>query len=60
MVDMFFKYFVFIRAPYECPTKEATRIFFGNVVKFFGMHEDIVSDQCEQFIDRFQVELFKI
>ena len=60
MVERFSKYSVFIRAPYECPAEEVKRIFFGNIVKYFGMHADIVSDQCERFIDKFQVELFKI
>ena len=44
VVDRFSKYDVLIPAPSECPTEEAARIFFSNVVKHFGMPEDIVSD----------------
>ena len=44
VVDRFSKYFVFIPASNECPAEEAARIFFSNVVKHFGILEDIVSD----------------
>ena len=60
VVDRFSKYAVFIPASGECPAEEATRIFFSNVVKHFGMPENIVSDRDTRFTDRFWVELFKI
>ena len=60
MVDKLSKYVVFIPAPSECPAEEATRIFFSNVVKHFGMPEDIVSDQDTRFTGSFWVELFKM
>ena len=60
VVDRFSKYFVFIPASNECPTEEAARIFFSNVVKHFGMLEDIVSDRDTRFTCRFWVELFKM
>ena len=44
VVDRFSKYAIFIPAPSECPAEEVVRIFFSNVVKHFGMLEDIVSD----------------
>ena len=44
VVDRFSNYAVFIPAPSECPAKEATRIFFSNVMKHFGMPNDIVRD----------------
>ena len=60
MVDSFSKYVVFILAPSERPSKEAARIFFSNIMKHFGMLEDIVSDRDMQFIGRFWVVLFKM
>ena len=60
MVDRFSKYVVFIPAPSECLAEEAARIFFSNVVKHFGMPEDIVSDRDTGFTGRFWVELFKL
>ena len=60
VVDRFSKYVVFIPAPSECPADEAARIFFSNVVKHFGMPEDIVSDRDTRFTGRFWVELFKM
>ena len=60
VVDKFSKYVVFIPATSECPTKEASQIFFSNIVKHFGMPEDIVSDRDTQFTCRFWVELFKM
>ena len=60
VVDRFSNYAVFIRASSECPAEEATRIFFDNVVKHFGMPEDRVSDRDMRFIGKFWVELFKI
>ena len=60
VVDRFSKYVVFIPAPSECPAKEAARIFFSNVVKHFGMPEDIMSDRDTRFTSRFWAELFKM
>ena len=60
VVDRFSKYVVFMPASSECPVEEATRIFFSNIVKHFGMLEDIVSDRDTQFTSRFCVELFKM
>ncbi|KAL6343067.1 hypothetical protein AAG906_017879 [Vitis piasezkii] len=60
VVDIFSKYVVFIPAQHECPAEEAARLFFSNVVKYFGIPEDIVSDRDSRFIDKFWVELFKM
>ena len=60
VVDRFSNYAVFIRASSECPVEEAMHIFFGNVVKHFGMPEDRVSDRDMRFIGKFWVKLFKI
>ena len=53
VVDRLSKYVVFIPAPSECPAKEATRIFFSNVVKHFRMPADIVSDRDTRFTGKF-------
>ena len=53
VVDKFSKYAMFNPAPNECPAKEAAKLFFGNVVKYFGIPEDILSDKDLQFISRF-------
>ena len=45
VVDKFSKYAVFIPAPGECLAEEAARILFNNVVKHFGMLEDILSNR---------------
>ena len=55
VVERFSKYAIFIPAPNEC---EAAHIFFSNVVKHFGMLEDIVSDQDTRFTSRLWVVLF--
>ena len=60
VVDRFSKYDVFIPFPSECPSEEAAHIFFSNVVKHFGMPEDIVSNRDSRFTGRFWVELFKM
>ena len=60
VVDKFSKYVVFIPAPSESLAEEAARIFFSNVVKHFGMPEDIVSDRDTRLTGRFWVELFKM
>ena len=59
-VDRISKYVVFVPSPSECLIEEAERIFFSNVVKHFGMPEDIVSDRDTRFIGKFWVELFKM
>ena len=60
VVDRFSKYVVFIPAPSKCPVEEAMRIFISNVVKHFGMPEDIMSDRDTWFTSRFWVEMFNM
>lgn len=43
VVDKFSKYVVFIPMPHECPAKEVIRLFFSDVVKHFGIPDDIMS-----------------
>ena len=60
VMDRFSKYFVFIPTPNACPIEEATRLFFTNVVKHFGLSRDIVSDRDARFTGQFWIELFKL
>ena len=60
VVDKFSMYVVFIPALDACPTEEAAKLFFSNVVKHFGLPKDIVSDRDARFIGQFWVELFKL
>ena len=53
IVDRFSKYLVFVPTPEACPIKEAARLFFNNVVKYFGLPKDIVSDRDARFMRRF-------
>ena len=49
VVDRFLKYTIFINAPHLCTIK----LFFQNVVKYFGLPEEIISDCDARFIGRF-------
>jgi hypothetical protein len=49
VVDRFSKYAVFIAIPATCSAELATKLFFANVVKIFGLSEDIVSDRDPRF-----------
>ncbi|VFQ82070.1 unnamed protein product [Cuscuta campestris] len=60
VVDRFSKYGVFIAAPHCCPAEKTTDLFYGNVVKYFGLPEDIVSDRDTRFTGRFWTSLFKL
>ena len=60
VVDRFSKYAVFIPAPDACPAKVAAILFFSNVVKYFGLPKDIISDRDARFTGKFWVELFKL
>ena len=39
--------------PSTCIVEVATDLFYKNVVKYFGLPEDIVSDRDSRFIDQF-------
>ena len=60
IVDRFSKYAVFVPALDTCPTKEAARLFFNNVVKYFRLLKNIVNDRNARFTGKFWVELFKL
>ncbi|VFQ93371.1 unnamed protein product [Cuscuta campestris] len=60
VVDRFSKYGVFIAAPDSCPAEKTVDLFYRNVVKYFGLPEDIVSDRDTRFTGRFWTSLFKL
>ena len=49
---------MFIVAPSTCTVEVADDLFYRNVVKYFGLPEDIVSDRDSHFIGRFWTVLF--
>jgi len=49
MVYRFSKYSIFIVAPKLCSSEIAIDLFYINVVKFFGLPIDIVSDRDNRF-----------
>ena len=60
MVDRFSKYATFMLATPGCTTKEAARLFFQNVVKYWGVSRHIISDRIPYFTGNFLRELFVI
>ena len=53
VVDQFLKYAMFMAAPSTCTTEVAVDLFYRNVVKYFGLPEDILSDRYSHFTGRF-------
>lgn len=60
IVDRFSKYAIFIATPAACSADVAAELFFKNVVKYFGVPEDIVSDRDARFTGRFWTQLFNM
>ncbi|XP_072083760.1 uncharacterized protein [Arachis hypogaea] len=60
VVDRFSKYATFISAPTDCTAEEAARLFFKNVVKYWGLPKSIISDRDPRFTGRLWTELFKL
>ncbi|KAL3638222.1 hypothetical protein CASFOL_017593 [Castilleja foliolosa] len=56
----FFKYGIFIVAPMACPAEVAAELFLKNVVKYFGISEDITSNRDTRFTSRFWTALFNM
>ena len=53
VVDKFSKYTVFVATPLVCTTEVTTKMFYRNMVKYFGFSTDIVSDRDARFTNRF-------
>ena len=60
VVDIFSKYATFMPAIAGCITKEATQLFFKNIVKYWGLSRHIISDRDPHFTGNFWNELFEI
>ncbi|GJR42477.1 putative nucleotidyltransferase, ribonuclease H [Tanacetum coccineum] len=60
VVDRFSKYETFIAALSDVTTDDTAKLFFKNVVKYWGVPHVIVSDRDPRFTWRFWTELFKI
>ncbi|KAF2317777.1 hypothetical protein GH714_041086 [Hevea brasiliensis] len=58
VVDRLSKYAVFMPTPAQFDAKEAAKLFFQGVVKYWGLPRDIVSDQDARFTGRFWTKLF--
>ena len=60
VVDRFSKYATFIAAPLDCSAEEAARVMIKDVVKYWEVPHNIISDRDAQFLGRFWTELFKL
>ena len=60
VVDRFSKYAIFVGAPKECTAEVTAELFFANVVKYFGVPGDIVSDRDARFTSRFWSNLLHL
>jgi len=60
VVDRLSKYAVFMAVPSTCVANLVAIMFIANVVKIFGLPEDIVCDRDPKFIGRFWTALFNI
>ena len=60
VVNRFSKYAVFMAAPSTCTAELAADLFYRNVVKYFGLPEDIVSDRDFCFTGQFWIVLFRL
>lgn len=60
VVDRFSKYDMFIVAPTACPSNVTAELFFQNVVKYFGIPKDVISDRDARFTSRFWTYLFNL
>nr|GEV97281.1 putative reverse transcriptase domain-containing protein [Tanacetum cinerariifolium] len=60
VVDRFSKYETFIATPPNVTADDTSKIFFKNVVKYWGVPHVIVSDRDSRFTGCFWMELFKI
>ena len=58
VVDRFSKYVMLMATPSTCIVEVTVDLFYKNVVKYFGLPEDIVSDRDSCFIDQFWTVLF--
>ena len=60
IIDRFSKYATFVLVSKYYSTEETARLFFRNVVKYWGVSQNIVSDQNGRFTGSFWTELFNL
>jgi len=60
MVDRFSKYVIFVTTKIPCSTEGVAKLFFKNIVKYWGLPLNIVSDMDARFMSDFWTTLFKI
>jgi hypothetical protein len=60
IVDKFIKYAVFVVTLIVCIAEVAAKLFYQNLVKYFGVLFNIVSDRDMRFTSRFQTMLFNM
>ena len=60
VVDHFSKYAVFVPTKIPYGAEWAAKLFFKNIVKYWGMSLSIVSDRDPRFTGRFWTTLFKL
>ena len=58
VIDWFSKNVVFIAAPSTCIAEVAADLFYRNMVKYFGLPKDKVSDKDSHFTGWFWIVLF--
>ncbi|KAG9450049.1 hypothetical protein H6P81_010014 [Aristolochia fimbriata] len=58
VVDRFSKYATFVALSKKCTASEVAKVFFSNVVKYWGVPSSIISDRDSKFMSRFWTELF--
>lgn len=58
VVDRFSKYGSFIPAPRDCIGEQAAKLFFKNMVKYWGLPQIIISDRDSRFTIKFWTKLF--
>jgi hypothetical protein len=58
VVDRLSKYAVFMAVSSTCSAELAAKMLFANVVKIFGLPEDVVCDRDPRFTGRFWTALF--
>lgn len=60
IVDRVSKYDTFMVMPTNYTAEEAARKFIANVVKYWEILENIISDRDPRFTGKFRIEVFKI
>lgn len=60
VVDRLSKYASFSPAPHACTAEVAADLFFKNVLKYWGIPADVVSDRDARFTGRFWTSLFEL